>query len=26
MYLVNPDKQALVAYYAKSVEHHLEPA
>lgn len=26
MYLLNPDKQALVAYYAKSVEHHLEPA
>ncbi len=25
MYLVNPDKQALVAYYAKSIEHHLEP-
>jgi glycerol-3-phosphate O-acyltransferase len=24
MYLVNPDKQALVAYYAKSIEHHLE--
>ena len=23
MYLVNPDKQALVAYYAKSIEHHL---
>jgi glycerol-3-phosphate O-acyltransferase len=23
-YLVNPDKQALVAYYAKSIEHHLE--
>ena len=25
MYLVNPDKQVLVAYYAKSIEHHLEP-
>jgi glycerol-3-phosphate O-acyltransferase len=24
MYLVNPEKQALVAYYAKSIEHHLE--
>ncbi len=23
-YLVNPDKRALVAYYAKSIEHHLE--
>jgi glycerol-3-phosphate O-acyltransferase len=25
MYLLNPDKRALVAYYAKSIEHHLEP-
>ncbi len=25
-YVINPDKQALVAYYAKSIEHHLEPA
>ena len=24
LYRVNPDKQALVAYYAKSIEHHLE--
>jgi hypothetical protein len=24
-YIVNPDKQALLAYYAKSIEHHLEP-
>ncbi|MDH3536595.1 MAG: hypothetical protein OER87_12695, partial [Gammaproteobacteria bacterium] len=23
-YRVNPDKQALVAYYAKSIEHHFE--
>ena len=23
-YVVNPDKKALVAYYAKSIEHHLE--
>ena len=24
LYVVNPDKQALVAYYAKSVEHHFD--
>ena len=24
MYIVNPEKQALLAYYAKSIEHHLE--
>lgn len=23
-YIINPEKQALVAYYAKSIEHHLE--
>ncbi|MDH3448754.1 MAG: 1-acyl-sn-glycerol-3-phosphate acyltransferase [Gammaproteobacteria bacterium] len=23
-YRINPDKQALVAYYAKSIEHHFE--
>ena len=22
-YTVNPEKKALVAYYAKSIEHHL---
>ena len=24
-YLVNPEKRALVAYYAKSIEHYFEP-
>lgn len=24
-YLINPEKQALVAYYAKSIEHYFEP-
>ncbi len=24
-YVVNPEKQALVAYYAKSINHHLAP-
>jgi hypothetical protein len=23
-YTVNPEKQALVAYYAKSIEHYFE--
>ena len=24
-YVINPDKRALVEYYARSVEHHLDP-